>query len=166
MRQLVDIYNPQEFWFVRLTDGYIEEDPAITDNRTRTYNTGDADWNLIASVMREISQQLMDATDDHVIIEYDLPEAHADRDVLVSWFGTANPVVGDFGTDGDGRHRVWKTLQARPNALVPVRSSLRSQSRVFGRPKAHDIEAVLSAADETVWTYNENQLNWFESYRD
>lgn len=45
-------------------------------------------------------------------------------------------MVGDFGLDGDDRHRVRKALEARPDAMGPVRSSLRAQSRVYSRPDA------------------------------
>lgn len=164
MRHLVDVYNPQEFWFVKANDGYISEDPDVADRRTRTYKAGDADWTLIAAVMRDISQQLMDATEDHVVIEYDLPESAADREVLESWFRAGNPVMGDFGLEGDSRHRVWKVLQARPNAVVPVRSSVRQYSRVHGRPEANAVEAVLAAVDDSIRALNEDQVKWCESY--
>ncbi|MBT2474040.1 hypothetical protein J7E68_05485, partial [Microbacterium sp. ISL-103] len=97
-----------------------------------------------ASVMRDIIKQLIDSTEDYVTIEYDLPEAAADRDVLNSWFGGGNPVMGDFGLEGDGRHRVWKALQARANAVVPVRSSLRAHPRMWGKPAADAIDTVLT----------------------
>lgn len=150
---------------MKASDGYITEDPDVTDRRTRTYQSGDADWGLIASVMKNISQQLMDATEDCVTIEYDLPEGAADREVLESWFGGGNPVMGDFGLDGDSRHGVWKTLQALPNAVVPVRSSVRAHSRLQGRPDANAIDAVLGSVDESIRVLNEEQMNWFESYR-
>lgn len=166
MRVPVEICNPQEFWFVRSVDGYVSEDPDVADGRLRTYNTGDADWGLIADAVTDISRQLEDAEGDHVTVTYELPEAKADQDVLASWFGRADPVAGDPGLDGDGRHRVWKSLQARPGAVVPVRSSLRSQARVFGKPAAGDVDAVLSAVDETMRAWNEKQMDWFESYRE
>lgn len=130
-----------------------------------TYDSGEPNWGLIATMMRDISDQLKSAPFDRAVIRFDLPESRADAEVILSWFGGGDPIVGDPGNVESGRRRLWETFLAQPGAVLPVRSATRSQARVLGEPTVGQVNAVLSNIDERGWKLNTHLRPWFEERR-
>lgn len=161
----IDVPDPNEFWFATFADGFIGVDPDVEDGYERTYVEGGANWKHIAEVMTDLSEQLRAARTDLAAITFDLPESTPDYHVISAWFRTGEAVLGDPGHLENGRHRLWRTWRAHPDAVLPVRSAIRSVVPVVGEPTVRDVEMVLSNAREALWERNPNQRAWFAARR-
>ncbi|MCT1479364.1 hypothetical protein [Microbacterium sp. p3-SID336] len=159
----LDVSHPDEFWYATAADGFVTQDPDVADDHARSY-ASEANWDLIGSVMTDVSRKLLAATGEEAEISFELPDSRADLDVILEWFSLAERVAGDPGELVNGRHRLWKTWRATPEAVLPIRSAVRATSREEP-PTANDIGMVFGEAPETLWARNPRQRNWFESQR-
>ena len=167
MRQSIeiDVHNPDEFWFATFADGFIGEDPDAEDGYERSYRSGPADWTLIADMMTDISGQLRTASFEVVAIKLEPPESIPSFDAILAWFSLGDMVLGDPGNLINGRHRLWNSWRARPDAVLPIRSAIRTIVSEAGEPAPGEANGVLSSAQEGLWTLNPHQRAWFEARR-
>jgi hypothetical protein len=149
--------NPHEFWFATREDGFVVVEPDEDDGRARTYRDGPADWDVVASVISDISSQLAniapDANEATVTVPLSLADSRVEWDVVTGWFEQRDEVFGDPGNLANGRHRLWKVWCASPDAVLPIRSMAAALSE--------NPATVLEAAPEGIWGRNPVLHSWF-----
>ena len=131
------LYVPhtESWWFARRADLPWLTDPHEDDGRVRHHDRDERAWPAIAATVQAVARAIaygghpVDEEDPAVaVVAVDDPGlAAADRRIVTSWFraGSEAPAA-DPWDDGlvNGRHRLWATWRAVPDALLPVHSDL------------------------------------------
>lgn len=128
---LLALPRPNEWWRASgsaLLEHIYRTDPDIEDGRPR-YPDDDPtiDWTAIADCVTDIGQAIAGG---HIVIVDDVPHVPASQQfatltpesarIVAGWL--TDPPVADPHNSGptNGRHRVWNTANARPEAMLPI----------------------------------------------
>ena len=165
------IQRPQELWFATAADQLVPADPDITDGKIRPYSLGEVNWREIAKIMTAVSRKLLQAGMDGQLpgrLRIDLSPIRetprpGDIEVLRQWFGPQE-VMGDPSFQANGRHRLWKSWAADPDAVLPIRSKVRAAAPDLPPEITRlDKDSILRDAPSSVWHLNSHYRRWLES---
>ena len=98
-------------------------------------------------------------------LTFESPAEAADLEVVNAWFSLGDSVFGDPGGLENGRHRLWKAWCARPDAVLPISSAIRSIASEFGDPTPRDIDRIVGSASDSVWSLNAGEPAWSDSLK-
>lgn len=135
MKSTLYVPHAEWWWFATRDDLPWLTDPDEDDGRVRHADRDERGWAAIATAVGTVAQSI--ACDEHdvddeypnmALVPVDLTGlGMEDKRIVKSWFraGSEAPSTDPWkDTLTNGRHRLWATWQAEPNALLPVYSDL------------------------------------------
>lgn len=122
--------KPQRWWFAKKEDLWWLTDPDEDEGR-RWADRDTRQWAAIAPIVDGVARALSagkyaDADGDATVrVELSALD-EADREIVLSWLQLWQAPSADAWstTSTDGRHRLWNTWHAAPEALLPLYSAL------------------------------------------
>lgn len=160
----VHIVHRERYWSALRGDMPWLSDPDVDEGAQRHPDRDELDWEAIADAVENAGWRLSagdlsvdEDGDEWLPIDVSRLEAK-ERVVVRSWFPPARGPKSDAGRERliDGRHRLWNAWKARPDAVLPINSSVLGGvdeiPHVAGMAEALriDIAEVLEAADYAV----------------
>ena len=132
---LIAVAHPERWWLAARKDVPLLGDPDLDDGRTRYRDTVPPAWPSIADVVQKIGRMI--TAGDYVVQADDPVWVHIqvhldglnerDQEIVTQWFrGIGASPSADPGdeTPNDGRHRLWASWKAHPEAALPIYSSV------------------------------------------
>ena len=131
----IAVNHPERWWLAIRRDVPLLSDPDLDDGRTRHPASSPPAWPSIAGALEKIGRKII--AGDYAVQEDDPIWVHVqadlsgldqrDRQIVTMWFrGGATSPSADPGDESlnDGRHRLWAVWKARPEAVLPIYSSV------------------------------------------
>ena len=135
----IKLTNPERYWLAVRADMPWLRDPDVEDLRQRWSDRDERDWTSIVAAVEHVMDEIaggrgrieLDDEEDpevgeHVVVDADLDHlAVEDRKIVSGWFHAHTGPVADPWGDSlvNGRHRLWSSWQAVPDAVLPVYSA-------------------------------------------
>jgi hypothetical protein len=134
----INLANPERYWLAVRADMPWIQDPDVEDQRQRWAGRDEPDWAAIAAAVQHVMDAVaggriepVDEEDpeegEHIVVDVDLDHLDAEGQEIVSeWFDSHTGPVADPWGDSleNGRHRLWNSWQAAPDAVLPIHSDL------------------------------------------
>lgn len=132
---LIAIAHPERWWLAVRKDVPLLSDPDLDDGHTRHRDATAPAWSSIAGVVQKVGRMIIAGdyavhADDpvwvHVQVHLDGLDER-DQKIVTQWFrgGVTSPSA-DPGDEmpNDGRHRLWASWTAFPQAVLPIYSNV------------------------------------------
>lgn len=174
------VAKPRNWWFAQRGDMTADFSNPDDHEARRPYVDRNVRWPAIVAMVEHVGQQIKArgssvGEDEPLEVWFDQLRgglSKAEWDVVTGWFSGpggsvfCDPVVGI----NDGRHRLWETFNAVPDATVPVMDvRLTFLSRVdvqgYEQETAEDIDERLNQLSEEFKRRNAAYIRELESLR-
>jgi hypothetical protein len=135
----VELAHPERYWLAVRADMPGLQDPDLEDQHQRWPDRDGRDWAASAAAVQHVMDEVaggrgrveqVDEEDpdagEHVVVDLDLDHLDAaDEEIVSHWFWEGLGPVGDPWRDRveNGRHRLWNSWEAAPDAVLPVYSA-------------------------------------------
>jgi hypothetical protein len=136
----VEVAHPERWWLAVCADMPWLKDPDVEDHHQRNADRDERDWAGVAAAVQHVMNELTEGRgriepvdeDDpsegnHVVVDLDLEHLDAtDQEIVTEWFWKGLGPIADPWDDRlvNGRHRLWSSWKAAPEAALPVESDL------------------------------------------